>query len=203
MSEPNDLAQSNEAHREKMDALQAEMRAKIRTARDKHGLLIVHTGNGKGKTTAAFGMLTRMLAHGRRCAVIQFIKANSDAVAKLLAGPSLQWHHVGEGFTWDTKDREADIACCQEGWRLALAFMKDPSIDFLLLDELNVVLAFDYLPREEVITALAARRDTLHIVVTGRDAAPALIAVADLVSEMREIKHPFANGVQAQRGIEF
>lgn len=193
----------NDTHRREMESMQESMHAKIRAAREKKGLLIIHTGNGKGKTTAAFGMLTRMLAHGRKCAVVQFIKSSNDAVAKLLASPNLTWSHFGEGFTWDTKDREADIACCRAGWDRVKEHLADPQIAFLLLDELNVVLAFDYLPRAEVIAALQSRREDLHVVVTGRDAHPDLVGKADLVTEMREVKHPFASGVQAQRGIEF
>lgn len=191
------------AHREAMQALQAEMHERMRAAKEKRGLLMVHTGDGKGKTTAAFGMLVRMLAHGRRCAVIQFIKSGRDAVEKLLAGPNLQWHRVGEGFTWDTQDREKDIASCREGWTLALGYLQSENLDFLVLDELNIVLGFNYLPAGEVLAALRARRPNLHVVVTGRGALPELVEAADLVTEMREVKHPFNAGVKAQLGIEF
>jgi cob(I)alamin adenosyltransferase len=193
----------NEAHQQKMQALQDEMHAKIRSAREKRGLVIVHTGNGKGKTTAAFGMVARSLAHGKRVRVVQFIKASNDAVAKLLESPLLSWHHFGEGFTWDTQNREGDIACCRKGWQCVLEGLADPELSLLVLDELNVVLQFDYLPIEEVLAALRARSTDLHVVITGRNALPELVEYADLVTEMREIKHPFANGVQAQRGIEF
>ena len=195
--------ETEEQHRERMRALQEEMRAKVCAARDRRGLLIVHTGDGKGKTTAGFGMLTRMLAHGRTCAVVQFIKASNDAVERLLRGPLLAWDHYGEGFTWDTQDKAADIACCRAGWARALEHFSDPDMDFVLLDELNVVLQLGYLPVEEIVTALKAKRPDLHVVVTGRGAPPELIAAADLVTEMRMIKHPFDAGVQAQAGIEF
>jgi len=195
--------ETEEQHRERMRALQEEMRAKVRAARDKRGLLIVHTGDGKGKTTAGFGMLTRMLAHGRKCAVVQFIKASNDAVERLLRGPLLTWDHYGEGFTWDTQDKAADIACCRAGWARALEHFADPDMDFVLLDELNVVLQLDYLPTEEIVATLKAKRPDMHVVVTGRGAPPELIAAADLVTEMRMIKHPFEAGVQAQAGIEF
>jgi cob(I)alamin adenosyltransferase len=194
---------SDREHRETMQALQAEMRAKMRAAQEKRGLTIVHTGDGKGKTTAAFGMLTRMLAHGKRCAVIQFIKTGNDAVEKLLRGPNLSWHRVGEGFTWDTQNREADIACCRQGWELARAYLQNPTLDFLLLDELNIVLGFDYLPKGEVLAALRGKRPGLHVVLTGRGALPETVDLANLVTEMREVKHPFATGVKAQVGIEF
>lgn len=195
--------ETEEQHRERMRALQEEMRAKVRAARDKRGLLMVHTGDGKGKTTAGFGMLTRMLAHGRKCAVVQFIKASNDAVERLLRGPLLTWDHYGEGFTWDTQDKAADIACCRAGWARALEHFADPDMDFVLLDELNVVLQLGYLPAEEIVVALKSKRPDLHVVVTGRGAPPELIEAADLVTEMRMIKHPFEAGVQAQAGIEF
>jgi cob(I)alamin adenosyltransferase len=198
----NHEPESEAGHRERMKALQTEMRAAMREAKDRRGLLIVHTGDGKGKTTAAFGMLARSLAHGQRCAVIQFIKSGSDAVEKLLRGPLLSWHRVGEGFTWDTQSRARDIASCQEGWRLALGYLKSPETDFLLLDELNVVLDFNYLPKDEVLAALRAKWPSQHVVVTGRNACPEIIGLADLVTEMREIKHPFKAGVKAQVGIE-
>ena len=190
-------------HRERMKALQEEMRAKTSAAKDRRGLLICHTGDGKGKTSAAFGMLARMLAHGRRCAVVQFIKASNDHVERLLRGPLLTWDHYGEGFTWDTQDKAADIACCRAGWARALEHLADPDVDYVLLDELNVVLQLDYLPVAEIVTALAAKRKDQHVVVTGRGAKPEVIALADLVTEMRVIKHPFDVGVPAQAGIEF
>jgi cob(I)alamin adenosyltransferase len=202
MSTPSTPATEAE-HRAAMQALQAEMDAKIRAAQEKRGLVIVHTGDGKGKSTAAFGMLARMIAHGRRCAVIQFIKSGHDAAERALRGPLLEWHSVGGGFTWDTQDRAADIARCREGWVLACGFFKNPQIDFVLLDELNIVLAHDYLPKDEVIAALRAKHPDQHVVITGRGALPELIALADLVTEMRELKHPFTAGVKAQAGIEF
>ena len=200
----NDYKTESEAeHAARMDKLQREMREKMRAAQDKRGLTIVHTGPGKGKTTAAFGMLTRMLAHGRGCAVVQFIKSGGDAVEKLLRGPLLRWHRVGDGFTWDTKNRAADIASCREGWRLACGYFQDAAVEFVLLDELNIALAFDYLSKDDVLAGLRSRRPGQHVVITGRDALPEIIAYADLVTEMKEIKHPFNAGVKAQVGIEF
>jgi cob(I)alamin adenosyltransferase len=194
---------TEEAHRREMQALQAEMHAKIAAAKEKRDLLIVHTGDGKGKSTAAFGMLARMLGHDRRCAVIQFIKSGDGAVERALAGPNLTWHKVGDGFTWDTQNRAADVARCREGWEIACGYLRDADCRFLLLDELNIALAHDYLPVEEVVAAFRGRAPGKHVVVTGRSAPPALIEAADLVTEMREIKHPFAAGVKAQPGIEF
>jgi cob(I)alamin adenosyltransferase len=190
-------------HRERMRELQEEMRAKVRAAKDRRGLLICHTGDGKGKTSAAFGMVARQLAHGHRVAVVQFIKASNDHVERLLRGPLLTWDHYGEGFTWDTQDKAADIACCRAGWARALEHMADPEVDFVLLDELNVVLQLGYLPTGEIVAALKAKRLDQHVVVTGRGAPPELIEAADLVTEMRVVKHPFDAGVQAQAGIEF
>ena len=186
-----------------MKSLQAKMRKKIRAAQEKRDLVIVHTGNGKGKSTAGFGLLARMLGHGRRCAVVQFIKSGDRAVEKLLRGPKLTWHYVGDGFTWDTQSRAADIARCREGWGIACDYLRNPEVGFLLLDELNIALAHDYLPVDEVIAAVRDRVPGKHVVITGRGALPALIEAADLVTEMRDIKHPFKSGVRAQAGIEF
>ncbi len=186
-----------------MQALQAEMRRKLQGAKDRHGLLMVHTGNGKGKSTAAFGMVARMLAHGRKVGIVQFIKSTPDAIEKVLRGPNLRWHAVGDGFTWDTQDRAGDIAKVRQGWNHALEFFNDPAVSLVMLDEINVVLSMDYLPIEEVIQALKARRPELHVVMTGRGAPQPLMDFADLVTEMREVKHPFNAGVKAQLGIEF
>lgn len=196
-------ANGDERHREAMQALQAKMDAKIRAAQERRGLVIVHTGDGKGKSTAAFGMLARMVAHQRRCAVIQFIKSGADAVERVLRGPYLEWHSVGGGFTWDTQNRAGDIARCREGWQKAVGFFANPEIDFVLLDELNIVLAYDYLPKDEVLAGLRTKPAMQHVVITGRGAPAALIEAADLVTEMRELKHPFKMGVKAQVGIEF
>jgi cob(I)alamin adenosyltransferase len=196
-------SQGSSAHRERMKAVQAEMRAKLSGAKEKRGLLMVHTGNGKGKSTASFGMLLRSLSHGHSCRVMQFIKSSPDKAARLLQGPLIEWEACGDGFTWDTQDREADIARCREGWAKVTAWLKDPEIDFVLLDELNVVLSFDYLPLQEVLSTLQARPAHQHVVLTGRGAPEKLLEAADLVTEMREHKHPFKAGVQAQAGIEF
>lgn len=194
---------TDEQHRAAMEALQAEMDAKIKSAQEKRGLIIVHTGDGKGKSSAAFGMLGRMLAHKRKCGVIQFIKSGADSVERVLRGPLLEWRSVGGGFTWDTQDKAADIARCREGWEIALGWFRNPEIDFILLDELNIVLAYQYLPIDEILVGLRTKQPMQHVVITGRGALPELIELADLVTEMREIKHPFKTGVKAQPGIEF
>ena len=190
-------------HDAEMKILQKEMRAKMAAARRRKGLIIVHTGDGKGKTSAALGMLLRSLGHGFKCAVVQFIKGGRNTAESLLKSPLLQWDKVGEGFTWDTQSWERDTGCARAGWELVQRHLADPRLKFLLLDELNVVLSYQYLPVAEVIEALRNKREDLHVVITGRGAPPALIEIADLVTEMKEIKHPFQQGIKAQPGIEF
>ena len=170
------------------------------------GLLMVHTGPGKGKSTAAFGLVLRALGNGWRVGVVQFIKGaweTGERRALDRFSDVVEWHTMGEGFTWETQDRQRDIAAASKAWRKAEQLMADPGIRLLILDELNIALRYDYLPLADVLGALANRRDDLHIVVTGRNAKPELIAVADLVTEMGAVKHHFAAGVKAQRGIEF
>ena len=170
------------------------------------GLLIVHTGPGKGKSTAAFGLLLRMVGHGHRTAVVQFIKGawstGERTVLERFDG-LVQWHTMGEGFTWETQDRARDVAACRRAWERALELLQQPDLALLVLDELNVALRYDYLSTEEVVDALRARPASLHVVVTGRNARPALVEAADLVTEMTLVKHHFAAGVKAQEGIEF
>lgn len=191
------------AHRHEMQKLQIKMKAKLQVAQEKCGLVIVNTGPGKGKSTAAFGMVARTLAHGGRVVVIQFIKATPDAAENVLRGPNLSWHAIGGGFTWDTQDRAADIARCEQGWALAEAALRDDAVALIVLDELNVVLSLAYLPLAPILTALAGRPERQHVVITGRDAPDELCDRADLVSNVQEIKHPFARGVKAQPGLEF
>jgi len=190
-------------HQARMQAVQTKMHAKIAAAREKRDLLIVHTGAGKGKSTAAFGLLARNLGHGHRSVVVQFVKSGDSAIARALRHPRLTWHRTGQGFTWDTQNRAADIAACRKGWDLACAALADPAVKFVLLDELNIVLAYEYLPLAEVLAGLQARAPGKHVVITGRGAPADLIAAADLVTEMTEIKHPFKSGVKAQVGVEF
>jgi len=194
---------TDESHETKMKALQKNMRGKIAAARRRKGLIVVHTGNGKGKTSAALGMLLRALGHGFKCAVVQFIKAGRGTAESRLKSPLLQWNSVGQGFTWDTQSREKDTRCAREGWALVQRHLADPELRFLLLDELNIVLSYGYLSADEVIETLRNKREDLHVVVTGRGAPAALIDIADLVTEMKEIKHPFKEGIRAQAGIEF
>jgi cob(I)alamin adenosyltransferase len=170
------------------------------------GLLMVHTGPGKGKSTAAFGLTLRALGNGWRVGVVQFIKGawySSERRAMERFADLVEWHTMGEGFTWETQNLQRDIAAAQRAWDMARRLMADPTIRMLVLDELNIALRYDYLPLADVVTELAARRDDLTVVVTGRNARPELIAIADLVTEMGLVKHHFAAGVKAQRGIEF
>lgn len=169
-------------------------------------LLIVHTGPGKGKSTAAFGLALRALGRGWRVGVVQFIKGaweTGERLAFAKFGEQMIWRTMGEGFTWETQDRARDVAAAQAAWKVVREMMADPSIRLLILDELNVALRYEYLPLAEVVAVLRARRADLHVVVTGRNAKPELIAAADLVTEMGAVKHHFAAGVKAQAGIEF
>jgi cob(I)alamin adenosyltransferase len=170
------------------------------------GLLIVHTGAGKGKSTAAFGLALRALGRGWRVGVVQFVKGaweTGERAAFARFSEQMAWRTMGEGFTWETQDRARDVAAAEAAWAEARRMMSDASIRLLILDELNIALRYDYLPLAEVVDALKARRDDLHVVVTGRNAKPDLVAAADLVTEMTLIKHHFAAGVRAQEGIEF
>jgi len=200
----SDEAERHRAKMAKRKAVQdAEVAAKPIEAK---GLLIVHTGPGKGKSTAAFGLALRALGRGWRVGIVQFIKgawATGERTAFERFGDQIAWHTMGEGFTWDTQDRQRDIAAASAAWGKALELMGDPAIRLIVLDELNIALRYDYLPLHEIVTALSARRADLHIVVTGRNAKPELIAAADLVTEMALVKHHFAAGVRAQEGIEF
>jgi len=195
-----------ERHRAKMAKRKAVQDAEVADKKIEKGLLIVHTGTGKGKSTAAFGLALRMLGRDKRVGVVQFIKgawhsAERDALETF--GDRVSWHTMGEGFTWDTQDLKRDIAAAERAWAKANELMADPTIALLILDELNIALRYDYLDLHAVIKTFAARRRDLHIVVTGRNAKPELIAAADLVTDMSLVKHHFAAGVKAQPGIEF
>ncbi len=193
-------------HRAKMTRRKAVQDAEVASKTLEKGLLIVHTGPGKGKSTAAFGMVLRMVGHGRRCAVVQFVKgawSTGERTVLERFGDLVRWHSMGEGFTWETQDKARDIAACRRAWEKALALMAEPDLALLVLDELNIALRYDYLPVGDVVGALRRRRAGLHIIVTGRNAKPELMELADLVTEMLAIKHHFAAGVKAQQGIEF
>ena len=199
-------AAENARHNAKMAKIQAA-RAKMMAARQlEKGLLIVHTGAGKGKTTAALGMVIRGIGHGHRVSVIQFVKGALQTGEKVVldAFPdNVEFRPMGEGFTWDTQDRARDIAVARAAWEACKARILDPHWDMVVCDELNIVLRYDYLPLEEVLEVLRAKPEGKHVVVTGRNAPPALIELADLATEMTLLKHPFRSGVKAQAGVEF
>lgn len=193
-------------HKAKMANRKAIQDAEVAGKNVEKGLLIVHTGKGKGKSTAAFGLMLRAIGRGLRCGVVQFGKGawqTGERLAVERFGDQVQWHTLGEGFTWETQDRERDVAAAARAWSKALELMADPAIRFIVLDELNISLRYDHLRIDDVVAALKARRNDQHIVVTGRNAKPELIEAADLVTEMTLVKHHFAAGVKAQEGIEF
>ena len=178
---------------------------RIAAAQAERGVLLVNTGNGKGKSSAGFGLVARALGHGMRVGVVQFIKGRSDTgeEAFFRTQPGVSWHVMGEGFTWETQDRARDVATAEAAWAVAREMLQNPEVGLVVLDELNIALRYDYLPLAEVVEVLRARRSDLHVVVTGRNAKPELIEAADLVTEMTLVKHHFAAGVKAQQGIEF
>lgn len=197
---------AEERHRTKMANRKAVQDAEVAEKTLEKGLLIVHTGPGKGKSTAAFGLALRMLGNNRRVGIVQFIKgawSTGEQQALAVFGDRVVWHTMGEGFTWETQDLKRDIAAAEKAWEKALELMANETIGLVILDELNIALRYDYLDLEKVVAALSARRPDLHVVVTGRNAKPALIEAADLVTEMSLVKHHFKAGVKAQPGIEF
>ncbi len=195
------------SHRRKMIARKAVQDAEVAQKTIEKGLLMVHTGPGKGKSTAAFGLALRMLGHGRRVGVVQFIKgawSTGEQAALMQAFPDrVTWKTMGEGFTWDVQDLARDIAAARAAWSAAVEMLANPTISLVILDELNIALRYDYLPLDEVVETLENRREDLHVVVTGRNAKPRLIEAADLVTEMGLEKHQFKAGVKAQAGVEF
>ncbi len=194
-------------HREKMARRKAVQDAEVSSKTIEKGLLMVHTGPGKGKSTAAFGLALRMIGRGRRVGVVQFIKGAWSTGERLaleaMASDMVEWHALGEGFTWETQDRERDIAACTRAWDTARSMMERPEFGLVILDELNIALRYGYLPLDDVLAGLAARPAGLHVVVTGRNAKAPLIEAADLVTEMTLVKHHFKAGVKTQEGIEY
>jgi cob(I)alamin adenosyltransferase len=193
-------------HKAKMANRKAAQDAEVAGKTVEKGLLIVHTGKGKGKSTAAFGLLLRALGRGFRCGVVQFGKGawqSGERTAIEKFGDQVEWHTLGEGFTWETQDRARDVAAAERAWAATKQMMANPAMRLIVLDELNIALRYDHLDITEVVVALKARRQDQHIVVTGRNAKPELIEAADLVTEMTPVKHHFAAGVKAQEGIEF
>ena len=196
------------------DARHAEKMAKKKAARDKilatkteeKGLLIVHTGKGKGKSTAAWGMAMRMIGHGKKIGIVQFVKGAWETGEREVFDKfpdQVTIKALGEGFTWETQDKSRDIAAAEKAWAAAREMMADPSYSMVILDELNIVLRYDYLPFEDVLAGLQGKPENLHVVVTGRNAREDLIEAADLATEMTLLKHPFRSGIKAQAGVEF
>jgi cob(I)alamin adenosyltransferase len=199
-------AERDAYHADKMKKKKEARTRMLATKTEERGLLIVHTGKGKGKSTAAFGMVFRALGHGFKTGIVQFVKGawatgERDVLAKFPDLVTIK--AMGEGFTWDTQDRQRDLAAARAAWDEAKRMIADPAYRMVLLDELNIVLRYDYLPLDEVLDVLRNKPRDLHIIVTGRNAKDELIEIADLVTEMTEIKHPFRSGVKAQAGIEF
>lgn len=196
----------NERHRARMQRKKDIVDQKIQTAQRNVGVLLVNTGNGKGKSSSAFGMAIRALGHGMKVGVVQFIKgATSTGEERFLQRfpDEVSFHAMGEGYTWETQDRERDIACAERAWEQAKRFLSDPAVGFVVLDELNIALKYRYLDVNAIVDDLRARPAMQHVVVTGRGALPELIAIADTVTEMQPVKHAFAAGIAAQAGVEW
>ncbi|WP_415921272.1 cob(I)yrinic acid a,c-diamide adenosyltransferase [Tateyamaria sp. SN6-1] len=196
-------------HNAKMKKIKAARDKMMETKTEEKGLIMIHTGPGKGKSSSGFGMIMRCIAHGMPCAVVQFIKGNWDTGEKTFLrarfADECRFFVSGEGFTWETQDRERDIAAAENGWRIAKEQILDPEVQFVLLDEINIALRYDYLDIDEVVDFLMNEKPAMtHVVLTGRNAKPELIEAADLVTEMTLVKHPFKDlGVKAQKGVEF
>lgn len=198
----------NVRHAEKMRKIKAARNKMMETKIEEKGLIMVHTGSGKGKSSSGFGMIMRCIAHGMPAAVVQFIKGNWDTGEKTFLrerfADECRFFVSGEGFTWETQDRERDIAAAQNGWRIAREQILDPQIQFVLLDEISIALRYDYLDIDEVVDFLLNEKPAMtHVCLTGRNAKPELVEAADLVTEMTLVKHPFRDGVKAQAGVEF
>ena len=193
-----------ERHRQRMQRKKAVVDAHIASATEERGVLIVNTGNGKGKSTAAFGMVARALGHGMRVGVVQFIKGSfsTGEEAFFRRFPEISYHVMGEGFTWETQDRSRDVQAAQAAWAVAATLLRDADAALVVLDELNIALKYGYLSLDEVLNTVGARPVHQHVVITGRAAPPALIEAADTVTEMSLIKHAFQAGIRAQNGVE-
>jgi cob(I)alamin adenosyltransferase len=198
--------ESDERHAEQMRRRKDSYDARKAAATKEKGLIIVHTGTGKGKTSAALGMVFRALGHGMRVGVVQFtkgaIETGEAAFAKQLEG-RVDFYTLGEGYTWETQDRQRDTAVAGRAWERARTLLGDPRYQIVVLDELNIVLKYNYVPLDEALDVLRHKREDLHVIVTGRNAKDELIELADLVTEMKLIKHPYKSGVKAQKGIEY
>ena len=192
-------------HKRAMQRKKARVDERIASATEDRGLLLVLTGNGKGKSSSAFGMLARGVGHGLRCAVVQFIKGTWECGEQMLfaGNPLVEFHVMGTGFTWETQDRQTDIAAAEQTWRKAEALLADEATALVILDELTYMLTYGYLHKDQVLTALRERPARQHVVVTGRNAARELLELADTVSEIKEVRHAFNHGVKAQKGLDY
>jgi len=201
----NDETTRAQRYQQRMARKKAVVEEQIKQADEERGVLMVNTGNGKGKSSAAFGVAARALGHKMKVGIVQFIKGRGTTGEEALFRrfPEVEYHVTGDGFTWDTQNREQDEATARVGWNIALKMLEDPKFDLVLLDELNIVLKYSYLPLDEVLNALAHRPPMQHVIITGRGAPDGLIAIADTVTEMRMEKHAFKAGVKAQAGVEF
>ena len=205
---PTDPAEDAARHAQKMAKKKAARDKIMATKEGEKGLIIVHTGAGKGKSSSGFGMILRCIAHEMPCAVVQFIKGAWDTGERRLIeghfGDLCQFFAMGEGFTWETQDKEKDIAAARRGWEKAKDLIRDDRNRMVLLDEINIALRYDYLPVAEVVAFLNAEKPAMtHVVLTGRNAKEELIEIADLVTEMTLVKHPFRSGIKGQKGVEF
>ncbi len=201
----NDDEKKAHYHQVRMERKKAQIDASIARATGEKGLLLVITGNGKGKSSSAFGMVGRALGHGMKVGVCQFIKSRTDTGEEAFFGahPNCEWHVLGDGFTWDTQDRNADIATAKNGWQQACKMLTDPSFDLVVLDELTYLLSYDYLDKDEVLNIISERPEMQHVVVTGRSAIAELRELADTVSDIKDEKHAYTSGIKAQQGIDF
>ncbi|MEA3405953.1 MAG: cob(I)yrinic acid a,c-diamide adenosyltransferase [Pseudomonadota bacterium] len=191
-------------HKIRMERKKAQIDASIERAEGEKGILLVITGNGKGKSTSAFGMVARALGHGLKVGVCQFIKSRTDTGEEAFFSqqPNCDWHVLGDGFTWDTQDRQQDIETSENGWAIAKKMLNDDSFDMVVLDELTYLLSYKYLDKDQVLDDLMARPDMQHVVVTGRSAIAELREIADTVSEVKEEKHAYKSGIKAQKGVD-
>ena len=198
------MADINERHNKRMEKKKAVIDKNIAQADKEKGLLLVLTGNGKGKSSSAFGMIARSLGHGMKVGVVQFIKSRTDTGEEgyFSRDPDVDWHVTGEGFTWDTQNREQDIETSEKGWAIAQNMLQDPSYELVVLDELTYLLSYKYLDSDSVLADINNRHDNQHVVVTGRAASDALKEAADTVSEIADIKHAYREGIKAQKGID-
>ncbi len=194
-----------EQHKKRMQAIKSHVDKRIAKAQEDKGTFVLLTGNGKGKSSSALGMVARALGHGMKVGVVQFLKGewNTGEIDFFKQQDKVQWEIMPAGFTWETQNRESDIASSEQAWEKAAAMLIDSSIDLVVLDELTYLLHYEYLPEDKVIQALMNRPENQHLVVTGRGASDALIELADTVSEIKEVKHAFKRGIKAQKGLEF